>query len=88
MEDFGFVLSLCLQGLDVRFNGRDWGSGIDAGLRHGVHGFGSIGGANVLGVGSGLVMLTGTVSRLLASEAQFLPDLVGEMASTSMAFGS
>ena len=45
------------------------GSRIDAGLRCGVCGFGSIGGANVLRVGSGLVVLTGTVSWLLASEA-------------------
>ena len=50
------------------------GSGIDAGLRRGVRGFGSIGGANVLRMGSGLVVLTGTVSRLSASEAQVLPD--------------
>ena len=50
------------------------GSGIDAGLRCGVHGFGSISGANVLRTGSGLVVLTGTVSRLSASEAQVLPD--------------
>ena len=74
MEDFGFVLPLHLQGLDIHFDGRDWGSGIDAGQRHGVRGFGSISGANVLGTGSGLVVLTGTVSRLLASEAQFLSD--------------
>ena len=74
MEDFGFVLPLHLQGLNVRFNGRDWGSGIDVGLRHGVCGFESIGGVNVLGMGSGLVVLTGTVSRLSAAEAQFLPD--------------
>ena len=70
LEDFGLILSLCLQGLNVCFNGRDWGgSRTDAGLRHGVHGFGSIGGANVLRVGSGLVVLTGTVSWLSASEA-------------------
>ena len=60
--------------MDIHFDGRDWGSGIDAGLRHGVCGFGSISGANVLGMESGLVVLTGTVSRLSASEAQFLPD--------------
>ena len=75
MEDFGFILPLCLQGLNVCFDGRDWGgSGIDAGLRCGVRGFGSVCGANVLRAGSGLVVLTGTVSRLLTSEAQFLPD--------------
>ena len=75
LEDFSFVLSLHLQGLNVCFYGRDWrGSRIDAGLRHGVHGFESICGANVLRMGSGLVVLTGTVSRLSASEAQVLPD--------------
>ena len=45
------------------------GSRIDAGLRHGVCGFGSIGGVNVLRAGSGLVVLAGTVSWLSASEA-------------------
>ena len=70
LEDFGFILPLYLQGLNICFNGRDWGgSGIDAGLRRGVCGFGSVGGANVLRTRSGLVVLTGTVSRLLASEA-------------------
>ena len=44
-------------------------SGIDAGLRRGVHGFGSVYGANVLRAGSGLVVLTGTMSWLSASEA-------------------
>ena len=75
LETFGFILPLRLQGLDVCFDGRDWGrSGIDVGLRHGVHGFGSIGGADVLRMRGGLVVLTGTVFRLSASEAQFLPD--------------
>ena len=70
MKDFGFILSLCLQGLNICFDGRDQGgSRINAGLRRGVCGFESIGGANVLRVGSGLVVLTGTVSWLLASEA-------------------
>ena len=37
LEDFGFILSLCLQGLNICFDGRDWGgSRIDAGLRCGV----------------------------------------------------
>ena len=45
------------------------GSGIDAGLRCGVHGVGSIGGVSVLRARSGLVVLTGTVSWLSASEA-------------------
>ena len=77
LEDFGFVLPLCLQGLNICFDGRDWGgSRIDVGLRCGVGGVGSISGANVLRTGSGLVVLTGTVSRLSASEAQFLPDTV------------
>ena len=77
LEDFGFVLPLCLQGLNVCFNGRDQGeSRIDVGLRRGVGGVGSISGANVLRVRSGLVVLTGTVSWLSASEAQFLPDTV------------
>ena len=68
--DFGFILPLHLQGLDICFDGRDWGgSGIDAGLRYGVCGFGSIGGVNVLRMGSGLVVLTGAMSRLSASEA-------------------
>ena len=44
-------------------------SRIDAGLRCGVHGFGSIGGANVLRAGSGLAVLTSTVSWFSASEA-------------------
>ena len=75
LENFSFVLSLRLQGLDIHFNGRDWGrSGIDVGLRRGVHGFGSIGGVDVLRTRGGLVVLTGTVSQLSASEAQFLPD--------------
>ena len=39
-----------------------------------VFGAGSEDGANVLRTGSELVVLTGTVSRLSASEAQFLPD--------------
>ena len=70
LEDFGFILPLYLQGLNICFNGRDWGgSGIDAGLRCGIHGLGSIDGANVLRTGSGLVVLTGAVSRLSASEA-------------------
>ena len=69
LEDFGFVLPLHLQGLDICFDGRDWGSGIDAGLRDGIHGLGSIGGANVLRTESGLVVLTGTMSRLSTSEA-------------------
>ena len=70
LEDFSFILPLCLQGLNVCFEGRDWGgSGIDTGLRCGVCGFGSVCGANVLRVGSGLVVLTGTVSRLSTSEA-------------------
>ena len=47
----------------------DGGSRIDAGLRCGVCGLGSIGGANVLRAGSGLVVLTSTVSWLSASEA-------------------
>ena len=77
MEDFGFILPLHLQGLDICFNGRDWGgSGSDAGLRQGVRGVGRIGGANVLRMRGGLVVLTGTVFRLSASEAQFLPDAV------------
>ena len=50
------------------------GSRIDAGLGCGVHGVGSISGANVLRARSGLVVLTDTVSWLSASEAQFLPD--------------
>ena len=75
LEDFGSILSLRLQDLNICFDGRDWGgSGIDAGLRCGVRGFGSICGVNVLRAGSGLVVLTGTVSWLLASEAGFLPD--------------
>ena len=45
------------------------GSRIDVGLRRGVHGFGSICGVNVLRVESGLVVLTGTMSWLSASEA-------------------
>ena len=45
------------------------GSRIDAGLRCGVCGFGSVCGMNVLRAESGLVVLTGTVSWLLASEA-------------------
>ena len=49
-------------------------SGIGVELGHGVCGVGSIGGVNVLRVRGGLVVLTGTVSRLSASEAQFLPD--------------
>ena len=70
LENFGFILPLRLQGLNICFNGRDWGgSRIDVGPRCGVHGFGSIGGVNVLRAGSGLVVLTGTVSWLLASEA-------------------
>ena len=37
LEDFSFILPLCLQGLNICFDHRDWGgSGIDAGLRHGV----------------------------------------------------
>ena len=44
------------------------GSRVDAGLRCGVRGAGSISGANVLRVRSGLVVLAGTVSWLLASE--------------------
>ena len=77
LENFGFILPLRLQGLNICFDGRDWGgSGIDAGLRHGVHGFGGISGADVLRTRGGLVVLTGTVSRLSASEAQFLPDAV------------
>ena len=70
LEDFSFVLPLHLQGLNICFDGRDWGgSRIDAGLRHGVREFGSISGANVLRAGSGLVVLTGTVSWFSASEA-------------------
>ena len=70
LEDFSLVLSLHLQGLNICSDGRDWGeSGIDAGLRCGVRGFGSICGVNVLRAGSGLVVLTGTVSWLSASEA-------------------
>ena len=77
LENFSFVLPLHLQGLNVCFDGRDWGgSGIGVGLGRGVHGVGSLGGANVLRVRGGLVVLTGTVSRLSASEAQFLPDTV------------
>ena len=68
LEDFSFVLSLRLQGLNVCFDSRDWGGRIDAGLRCRVCGFGSIGGVNVLRVGSGLVVLTGTVSQFSASE--------------------
>ena len=64
-----------LQSLNICFDGRDWGSGIDVGLRRGVRGFESVGGANVLRARSGLVVLTGTVFWLLASEAQFLPDI-------------
>ena len=55
---------------------RPGGSGIGVGLGRGVRGVGSIGGANVLRARGGLVVLTGTVSRLSASEAQFLPDTV------------
>ena len=70
LEDFGFVLSLCFQGLNVCFDGRDWeGNRIDIELRCEVCGFGSICGANVLRARSGLVVLTGTVSWLSASEA-------------------
>ena len=70
LKDFSFILSLHLQGLNICFDGRDWrGSRIDVGLRRGVCGFGSICGANILRAGSGLVVLTGTVSWLLASEA-------------------
>ena len=76
LENFGFILPLHLQSLNICFDGRDWGSGIDVGLRRGVHGFGSVGGANVLRARSGLVVLTSTVSWLSASEAQFLPDTV------------
>ena len=74
MENFGFVFPLHLQGLNVCFDGRDWGSGIGVGLERRVHGVGSIGDVNVLRARGGLVVLTGTVSRLSASEAQFLPD--------------
>ena len=75
LENFGFVLPLHLQGLNICFDGRDCGgSGIDVGLRRGVRRFGSVSGANVLRARSGLVVLAGTVSWLLASEAQFLPD--------------
>ena len=45
------------------------GNRIDVGLRRKVCGFGSICGANVLRVESGLVVLTGTMSWLSASEA-------------------
>ena len=70
LEDFSFILSLRLQGLNVRFNDRDWeGNRIDVGLRREVCGFGSICGANILRAGSRLVVLTGTVSWLSASEA-------------------
>ena len=70
LEDFGFILSLHLQGLNICFNSRDWGeSRIEAGLGRGICEFGSICGVNVLRVGSGLVVLTGTVSWLSASEA-------------------
>ena len=70
LKDFGFILSLHIQGLNVCFDGRDQGgSRIDAGLRYGVRGFGSMGGVNVLRVESGLVVLTGTVSWLSAPEA-------------------
>ena len=70
MEDFSFVLPLCLQGLNIWFDGQDQGgSRIDVGLRCGVRELESIGGANVLRAGSGLVVLAGTVSWLSASEA-------------------
>ena len=67
LEDFSFILSLCLQGLNVCFNGRDWGRNrIDVGLRSGGCGLGSICGANVLRAGGGLIVLAGTVARLSA----------------------
>ena len=70
LEDFGFILSLSLQGLNVCFDGRDWGRDrSDVGLRSGICGLGSICGANVLRVESGLIVLAGAVARLLASKA-------------------
>ena len=65
------------QGLNVCFDDRDWRRDrSDVGLRSGVCGLESICGANVLGMGGGLVMLAGTGVNLLK-----------EMASTSMEFG-
>ena len=45
------------------------GNRSDIGLRSGICGFGSICGVNVLRVGSGLIVLAGTMTRLLASKA-------------------
>ena len=70
LEDFSFVLSLSLQGLNVRFDGRDWGkdsSGVR--LRSGVCELGSICSVNVLRVENGLIVLAGAVARLSASQA-------------------
>ena len=67
LKDFSFILSLSLQGLNGRFNDRDWGRDrSDIGLRSGDCGLGSICGANVLRAGGGLIVLAGTVARLSA----------------------
>ena len=70
LEDFSFILSLSLQGLNICFDGRDWRRDrSDIGLRSGVCGLGSVCGANVLRAGSGLIVLAGAVARLSASKA-------------------
>ena len=70
LKDFSFILSLSLQGLNVHFDGRDWGRDrSDVGLRSGVCGLESICGANVLRAGGGLIVLAGAVARLSASKA-------------------